>query len=110
LGFKASVLLGVLLLHRCQELGEQRPLLGMRDYLIDHVVQALTRAELDHDGTKDRPVMAETPQPLGGKGGQQQLADGGQVIGLHEIGHAAFPSIYLRSPIPASFPRCDNCG
>jgi hypothetical protein len=61
------------------------------DELVDHVVQAMVRAEAFDDGLEVGTVVAEAGEFLGGEGGEEELADGGYVVRLGTLGHGFAP-------------------
>ena len=57
------------------------------DDLVDHVDEALTRAELVADGAEAGIVQAEAAEVLGREGSEEELADGPQVIVCRVVAH-----------------------
>jgi hypothetical protein len=92
LGFdEAAVLAGVVLLEFGEEFGEEEVVVAVGDEPVDHVFEAVTRAEAPDDDPEVSAFIAETAELLGGECGEEELADGGYVILLCTAAHGSAP-------------------
>jgi hypothetical protein len=87
---KPVVLAAVVILDLGEQLVEEELFLAIGDDLIDHLGEAVVRAEEVADIMEGGAVLAEAAEVLGGECSEQQLADGGQIVLGCFVGHG-FP-------------------
>ena len=89
--FEPSAISGIVPFELSEEFGEEEIILAVGDEFVDHVVETLALPKAVDDGPEGRAVVAEAAEVFGGEGGEEELADGGDVIVVCTVAHGSAP-------------------